>query len=118
MTKRLFVGGLPYSVTSQQLNEMFAPFGTIVSSNVITDKFTGNSKGFGFVEFEDDKAADEAIKKLSDTEVGGRKITVNVARPLEERGPRNFDNNRRGGSFDRGDRRDSRGGGRSFGGRR
>ncbi|KKQ47562.1 MAG: RNP-1 like protein RNA-binding protein [Candidatus Woesebacteria bacterium GW2011_GWC1_38_13] len=111
MTKRLFVGGLPYSVTSQQLNEMFVPFGAVTSSNVITDKFTGNSKGFGFVEFEDDKAADEAVKKLNETEVGGRKITVNVARPMEERGPRNFDNDRRGG-FDRrgGDRGDRRGG--------
>ena len=117
MTKRLFVGGLPYSVTSQQLNDMFAPFGAVTSANVITDKFTGNSKGFGFVEFEDDKAADEAVKKLNETEIGGRKITVNVARPLEERGPRNFDNNRRGG-FDRGGDRGDRRGGFNRGGNR
>ena len=116
MTKRLFVGGLPYSVTSQQLNDMFAAFGKITSANVITDKFTGNSKGFGFVEFEEEKDADEAVKKMNESEVEGRKITVNVARPLEERGPRSFDNNR--GGFDRGGR-DSRGGGRGgFGGRR
>ena len=115
MTKRLFVGGLPYSVTTQQLNDMFAAFGKVTSANVITDKFTGNSKGFGFVEFEEEKDADEAVKKLNETEVGGRKITVNVARPLEERGPRNFDDKPR---FD-GGRRDSRGGGRGgFGGRR
>lgn len=99
MTKRLFVGGLPYSVTSQQLNDMFAAVGKIVSATVITDKYTGNSKGFGFVEFEDEKDADAAIKKFNDTEVEGRKITVNVARPLEERGPRNFDN--RNGGFNR-----------------
>src|SRR3989304_8915255 len=104
MTKRLFVGGLPYSVTSQQLNDLFAPFGKVNSANVISDKFTGNSKCFGFVEFEDEKEADEAVKKMSETEVEGRKITVNVARPLEERGPRNFDNNRSGGGFNRGDR--------------
>lgn len=117
MTKRLFVGGLPYSVTSQQLNDMFAAVGKVVSANVITDKFTGNSKGFGFVEFEDEKDADEAVKKLNETEVGGRKITVNVARPLEERGPRNFNDRPR--FSDGGGRRDSRGGGRGgFGGRR
>lgn len=115
MTKRLFVGGLSYSVTSQQLNDIFAAVGKVNSANVITDKFTGNSKGFGFVEFENDNEADEAIKKLNETEVEGRKITVNVARPLEERGPRNFNDRPR---FDRGGR-DSRGGGRGgFGGRR
>jgi RNA recognition motif-containing protein len=115
MTKRLFVGGLSYSVTSQQLNDMFAAVGKVNSANVITDKFTGNSKGFGFVEFENDNDADEAIKKLNETEVEGRKITVNIARPLEDRGPRNFNDRPR---FDRGGR-DSRGGGRGgFGGRR
>lgn len=118
MTKRLFVGGLPYSVTSQQLNDMFAAVGKITSANVITDKFTGNSKGFGFVEFEEEKDADEAVKKLNETEIEGRKITVNVARPLEERGPRNFSDRPR--FSDGGGRRDSRsGGGRGgFGGRR
>ena len=117
MTKRLFVGGLPYSVTTQQLNDMFAVFGKIVSANVITDKFTGNSKGFGFVEFEDDKAADEAVKKLNETEIGGRKITVNEARPMEERGPRNFNDRPR--FENRGGGRDSRGSSRGgFGGRR
>ena len=94
---------------------MFAAVGKVNSANVITDKFTGNSKGFGFVEFENDNDADEAIKKLNETEVEGRKITVNIARPLEDRGPRNFNDRPR---FDRGGR-DSRGGGRGgFGGRR
>ncbi len=114
MTKRLFVGGLPYSVTTEQLNEIFSKAGKVTSANVIIDKFTGNSKGFGFVEFEDDKEADEAIKKLHDTEIEGRKITVNVARPLEDRGgQRNFDRPR----FSR-DSRGSDRGGRRFEGRR
>jgi len=106
MSKRLFVGGLPYSVTSSQLEEMFSKFGSIVSCDVIIDRESGRSKGFGFIEMENDKEADEAIEKLNDTELEGRKIAVNVARPREER-PR-FDN-RRGGP--RRDNRGPRGGG-------
>ena len=101
MSKKLFVGGIPYSITSAQLEEIFAKFGKINSCDVITDRYSGQSKGFAFVEMEDDKAADEAIAKLNDTELEGRKIAVNVARPREEK-PR-FDN--RGG----GPRRDNRG---------
>lgn len=101
MSKRLFVGGLPYSVTSSQLEEMFSKFGKIVSCDVITDKYSGQSKGFGFVEMENDKEADEAIEKLNGTKLEEREIAVNVARPREER-PR-FDN--RG----RSPRRDDRG---------
>ena len=92
MAKRLFVGGLSYSVTSAQLEEMFAKHGKVTSADVITDKYSGRSKGFGFVVMVDDKEADEAIKQLNDTEVDGRKIVVNVARPREER-PR-FDDRR------------------------
>ena len=102
MSKRLFVGGLPYSVTSSQLQEMFSKFGEVVSADVISDRATGQSKGFGFVEMKDDKEADEAITKLNDTEMDGRKIAVNVARPREER-PRSDD--RRGGYSGRNDRR-------------
>jgi len=101
MSKRLFVGGLPYTVTSSQLEEMFSKFGKVVSCDVITDRYSGQSKGFAFIEMENDKEADEAIEKLNETELEGRKIAVNVARPREER-PR-FDD--RG----RGSRRDSRG---------
>ena len=101
MSKKLYVGGLPYSVTSSQLEEIFSKFGKIVSCDVIVDRYSDRSKGFGFVEMENDKEADEAIEKLNDTEMEGRKITVNVARPREER-PR-YDN--RGG----GPRRDGRG---------
>ena len=116
MSKRLFVGGLPFSVDSAQLEEMFAKHGKVVSATVITDKYSGRSKGFGFVEMEDDKEADEAIKTLDQSEMGGRTIAVNVARPREERGPRNFDSQRRGGYG--GDRRrnDRRGGDRRGGG--
>lgn len=106
MSKRLFVGGLPYSVTSSQLQEMFSKFGDVVSADVISDRATGQSKGFGFVEMKDDDKADEAISKLNDTEMDGRKIAVNVARPREER-PRS--DNRRGGYSGR-NNRGSRGG--------
>jgi RNA recognition motif-containing protein len=90
MSKRLFVGGLSYSVTSSQLEEIFSKFGKIVSCDVITDRYSGQSKGFAFVEMEDEKEADKAIEKLNDTELEGKKIVVNVARPREEK-PR-FDN--------------------------
>ena len=90
MSKRLFVGGLPYGINSSQLEEMFSKFGTVVSANVITDRDTGQSKGFGFVDMENDKEADEAIEKLNDTDLEGKKIAVNVARPREER-PRRDD---------------------------
>jgi len=92
MSKRLFVGGLSFSITSSQLEEIFSKLGTVVSVSVITDRDTGQSKGFAFVEMENDKEADEAIEKLNETELEGRKIVVNVARPREERrddrGPR------------------------------
>lgn len=84
MTK-LFVGGLPYSVTDQQLRSIFEAIGAVASAVVITDKFSGQSKGFGFVEMEDDTAAQTAIRDLNDTELEGRKIAVSVARPREER---------------------------------
>lgn len=106
MSKRLFVGGLPYTVTSSQLEEIFSKFGKIVSCDVITDRYSGQSKGFAFVEMENDKEADEAIEKLNDTELEGKKIAVNVARPREER-PR-FDNR---GRSPRGDNRGPRRGG-------
>jgi len=106
MSKRLFVGGLPYSATSSQLEEIFSKFGKVVSCEVITDKYSGRSKGFGFVEMEIDKEADEAVEKANGTEMEGKKIAVNVARPREER-PR-FDN--RGGGPRRDDRGPRRGG--------
>ena len=85
MAKKLFVGGLPYSVTSAKLEEIFSKIGKVVSADVIEDKFTGRSKGFGFVEMEDEKDADKAVKELNGTEMEGRTIAVDVARPREAR---------------------------------
>ncbi len=101
MAKKLFVGGLAYSITSSQLKDIFSKIGKVISCDVIKDRDTGQGKGFGFVEMENDKEADEAIEKLNDTELEGRKIVVNVARPREERprggGPRRDDRGPREG---------------------
>lgn len=101
MTK-LFVGGLPYSVSSEELKNMFTNFGAVLSATVITDKFSGQSKGFGFVEMSDDNEAQEAIKALDGSEQAGRKIAVSVAKPREDRPQGGFRDNRGGGGFNRG----------------
>ena len=85
ISKKLYVGGLPYAVTNTQLEEMFAKIGKVISAVVIMDRNSGQSKGFGFVEMENDNEADDAIAKLNETEMDGRKIIVNVAKPREER---------------------------------
>ena len=85
MAKRLFVGSLPYDVTQEELQEMFAAVGTVESATLITDKFSGRSKGFGFVEMSSDEEADKAVKELNGKDVKGRNIVVNEARPREER---------------------------------
>jgi RNA recognition motif-containing protein len=82
--KKLYVGNLPYSITSEKLEELFAEFGTIVSAVVISDKFTRRSKGFGFVEFEAPEAAQAAIEAMHEKEIEGRQLVVNVARPKRE----------------------------------
>lgn len=99
MAMRLYVGNLPYTVNQAKLEEMFSPFGTIVSASVITDKFSGRSKGFGFVEFDNDDAAKEAIAKLDGTDIEGRPLRVNEAKPREEGAPRSggFGGGPRGG---------------------
>ena len=84
MTK-IYVGGLPYEADDSQLSQMFAEYGEIASSKVITDRDTGRSKGFGFVEMADDAAAKKAIAELHEADLGGRTLTVNVARPMEQR---------------------------------
>ena len=83
--KKLYVGNLTYNVTSSSLEEMFAPFGSVRSAEVIQDRDTGRSKGFGFVEMADDNAAREAIAGLNGKEVEGRALTVNEAKPREPR---------------------------------
>ena len=96
-TKRLFVGGLSYNTTSGQLEELFAQVGKVATLNLITDKFSGQSKGFAFVEMSNDAEADEAIKKFNNYELDGRKLVVNIARPKEDRP---FNQNNRGMNLD------------------
>ena len=114
MSKRLFVGGLPYSLSEDELKDMFAKIGPVSSCSLISDKFTNQSKGFAFVEMTNDEDADKAIASLDGQDVGGRKIVVNIAKPREERSNSGF-----GGGGDRrdfGGRRDfNRGGGRNSG---
>lgn len=85
---KLFVGGLPFATTDDELSEAFSAHGTVASAKVITDRDTGRSKGFGFVEFESDDEGKAAESAMNGKEIGGRSITVNQARPREER-PRN-----------------------------
>ncbi len=84
---KLYVGGLAYSVTDEELEAFFAEQGKVVSATVIKDRDTGRSKGFGFVEMEDIKEGQAAIKELNGKELNGRAIVVNEARPREERRP-------------------------------
>ncbi len=86
MGKKLYVGNLSYSVTNASLEDLFAPFGRVTSAQVIQDRDTGRSKGFGFVEMADDNAAQQAISGLHEKEHDGRNLTVNEAKPREDRG--------------------------------
>ncbi len=95
MTNKIYVGGLPYSTTEGQLQEIFAAHGSVESARVITDKFTGRSRGFGFVEMSSGGEAQKAIEALNGTEIEGRTLTVNEARPQEKRS--GFGDDRRGG---------------------
>ena len=103
MAKKIYVGNLAFSVTDDELQQAFASFGTITSARVVMDKMSGRSKGFGFVEIENDADADTAIEKMNGQTIGGRAVRVSEAKPQEpgSRGPR-----REGGG----------GGGRGFGG--
>lgn len=94
---KLFVGGLPFSTTDDELQQAFAEYGAVASAVVIKDRDSGRSKGFGFVEFESDDEGKKAQDAMNGKELGGRAITVNQAREREERPRRDFggDNNRR-----------------------
>ncbi|ASQ90491.1 RNA-binding protein [Prosthecochloris sp. GSB1] len=81
----IYIGNLEYGVTEDDLRDAFAEFGEVSSANIITDKFTGRSKGFGFVEMPNDSEASAAIDALNDSDLNGRSIKVNQARPREER---------------------------------
>lgn len=102
MSKKLYVGGLPYSINEQKLSDLFAQYGSIASVKIIADKYSGQSKGFGFVEMSSSEEAQKAITALNGTQFEGRTLVVNEARPMESRPP-----SPRGG-----------GGGRSSGGGR
>ncbi len=97
MGKKLYVGNLSYSVDSEQLGSVFAEVGNVDSANIITDRETGRSKGFGFVEMATDALALDAISKLNGYELGGRAMNVSEAKPQEPRS--GGGGNRRGGGF-------------------
>ncbi len=85
MGNKLYVGSLPYSTTEQQLTELFSQHGTVQSAKVIADRFTGQSRGFAFVEMATSEEAQKAIAALHGSELGGRTLVVNEARPQEKR---------------------------------
>lgn len=87
---KLFVGGLPFATTDEELSQAFAAHGTVASAVVVKDRDTGRSKGFGFVEFENDDEGKAAEQALNGTDLGGRSITVSQARPREEHPRRDF----------------------------
>ncbi len=94
-SRKLYVGGLPYAVTDDRLQEVFSQFGTVESAKVITDRMTGRSRGFGFVEMSSEAEAQEAMEKLNGSDLEGRNLTVNEAKPREPRsGGGDFSRNR------------------------
>jgi RNA recognition motif-containing protein len=113
MGKKLYVGNLSYDTSNDTLQEMFEAFGTVQSAQIIMDRETGRSKGFGFVEMGSDQEAQAAINGLNGKESGGRALTVNEARPREDRGG---GGGGRGGFGGGGGRSGGGGGGRSSGG--
>lgn len=120
MAKKIYVGNLAFSVTDDELQQAFASFGTITSARVVMDKMSGRSKGFGFVEIEDDASADTAIQKMDGQTIGGRAVRVSEAKPQEPRtggggGRGGFGGGRGGGGG--GGRGGFGGGGRDGGGR-
>lgn len=105
MANKIFVGGLPWATTSDDLQQLFAQYGNITSATVITDKMTGRSRGFGFVEFADEAAAQAAIEGQNGKEFGGRTLMVKEAMPMKDRPQRSFGGGGRGGhggGYDRG----------------
>jgi RNA recognition motif-containing protein len=88
MAKKLYVGGLPYSTTQDVLQDRFSQAGVVSSATIITDKMTGRSRGFGFVEFENDADADKAIEMFNGKDFDGRTLTVTEAKPMAPRAPR------------------------------
>ena len=108
MAKRLYVGGLPYSTTEDEIKEMFSQAGSVESATIIQDRMAGRSAGFGFVEMANDEEATKAIEMFDGKDFNGRSLRVNEARPMGERPPR------REGGFGGGRGRDDRGGRREY----
>jgi RNA recognition motif-containing protein len=118
MAKELFVGNMPWSMTEEQMRELFAQYGEVESCVLKVDKFTGRSRGYGFVSYSNDEDADKAVEALNGFEVeytmvrdgveetAKRALVVNESRPKEDRPARRFDNDRRGGGFRGGNQRD------------
>jgi cold-inducible RNA-binding protein len=96
MATKLYIGGLPYSTTQDELQNAFSQAGTVTSASIIMDKMTGRSRGFGFVEMASDDDAQKAIEMWNGKDFGGRKLTVNEAKPLEPRAPRSGGGDRGG----------------------
>ncbi len=115
MAKKLYVGNLSFSVNDEELQQAFSSFGNVISARIVIDKMSGRSKGFGFVEFEDDAGADSAISKMDGQEIGGRPVRVSEAKPQEDR-PRREGGGFGGGGGNRGPRRDGGGFGGGNGG--
>ena len=99
MAKKLYVGNLAWSTTDESLKQTFEAAGKVNSATVITDKMSGRSRGFGFVEMENDEEATKAIEMFNGKDMDGRKITVNEARPMEPRSDRGGDRGGRGGNW-------------------
>jgi len=102
MSKRIYVGGLPFNTTEEEMKNLFATYGQVSSAKLITDRDSGQSRGFGFIEMPTDAEAMAAMEKLNGSDFGGRKLTINEARPMEPRS----------GGGDRGGRGGGRGGDR------
>ena len=111
MAKKLYVGGLPYSTTDAELKDAFAQAGAVESAVIIMDKMSGRSKGFGFVEMSSDEEAQKAVEMMNGKDFGGRTLTVNEARPMEERPRRDFRGGGGGGGGGYGGGRGGGGGG-------
>jgi len=103
MSTKLYVGNLPFTITSQELSDLFSQAGEVVSANIITDRFSGQSRGFGFIEMANEDAAQAAVNQFNDYQMKGRGLKVNEAKPRE--GGRGGGDRGGGGDRDRGSRR-------------
>ncbi|MEX5212828.1 MAG: RNA-binding protein [Nitrospiraceae bacterium] len=106
MGSKIFVGGLPYAATEQELTDLFGQHGAVASAQIVTDRFTGQSRGFGFVEMTSPAEAQTAINALNGTQFGGRTLTVNEAKPREARSEGGRNGGFGGGGGGRGGKRD------------